>query len=54
MLQVVGLVWGYVIQQYSQTVYIVGAGFILAAVVSVAEGFIFNVESIVTSFKALK
>jgi signal peptidase complex subunit 1 len=33
-LQVVGLVWGYIIQQFSQTVYILGAGFVLAAFVS--------------------
>lgn len=30
----VGLIWGYIIQQFSQTVYILAAGFILAAVVS--------------------
>lgn len=29
----VGLVWGYIIQQFSQTVYILGAGFVLAALV---------------------
>jgi len=27
-------VWGYIIQQFSQTVYILGAGFVLAAIVS--------------------
>ena len=26
--------WGYIIQQFSQTVYILGAGFALAAIVS--------------------
>lgn len=31
----VGLIWGYIIQQFSQTVYIVGAGFALAAIVTV-------------------
>ncbi|GLV38276.1 Spase 12-subunit [Carabus blaptoides fortunei] len=31
----VGLVWGYIIQQYSQTVYIVGAGFVLAALITI-------------------
>ncbi|XP_054268630.1 signal peptidase complex subunit 1-like [Macrosteles quadrilineatus] len=31
----VGLVWGYIIQQFSQTVYIVGAGFALAAIVTI-------------------
>ncbi|XP_014254040.1 signal peptidase complex subunit 1 [Cimex lectularius] len=32
---VVGLIWGYIIQQFSQTVYIVGAGFVLAAIVTI-------------------
>ncbi|XP_014273192.1 signal peptidase complex subunit 1 [Halyomorpha halys] len=32
---VVGFFWGYIIQQFSQTVYILGAGFALAAVVTV-------------------
>jgi len=27
-------VWGYIIQQFSQAVYILGAGFVLAAIVS--------------------
>ena len=31
---VVGLVWGYIIQQFSQTVYILGAGLGLATIVS--------------------
>ncbi|BES87696.1 Signal peptidase [Nesidiocoris tenuis] len=31
----VGLIWGYIIQRFSQTVYIVGAGFVLAAIVTV-------------------
>ena len=31
---VVGLVWGYIIQQFSQTVYILGAGLVLATIVS--------------------
>ena len=30
---VVGLVWGYMIQQFSQTVYILGAGLVLATLV---------------------
>lgn len=30
---IVGLVWGYIIQQFSQTVYILGAGFLLASLV---------------------
>lgn len=29
----VGLIWGYIIQQFSQTVYILGAGFLLASLV---------------------
>ncbi|GLH07189.1 hypothetical protein R5R35_001722 [Gryllus longicercus] len=32
---VVGLIWGYIIQQFSQTVYILFAGFVLAALVTV-------------------
>ncbi|XP_069691032.1 signal peptidase complex subunit 1 [Periplaneta americana] len=32
---VVGLVWGYIIQQFSQTVYILGAGFALASIVTI-------------------
>ncbi|KAI4496811.1 signal peptidase complex subunit 1 [Polistes fuscatus] len=32
---VVGLIWGYVIQQFSQTIYILGAGFVMAALVTV-------------------
>jgi len=31
----VGLIWGYIIQQFSQTVYILGAGFVLAAIITV-------------------
>ncbi|GJQ85924.1 hypothetical protein Trydic_g21775 [Trypoxylus dichotomus] len=31
---IVGLVWGYIIQQFSQTVYILGAGFALAALLT--------------------
>ncbi|XP_017753479.1 PREDICTED: signal peptidase complex subunit 1-like [Eufriesea mexicana] len=31
---IVGLIWGYVIQQFSQTLYILGAGFMLAAVIT--------------------
>ena len=31
---VVGLIWGYIIQQFSQTVYILGAGLVLATIVS--------------------
>lgn len=30
---VVGLIWGYIIQQFSQTVYILGAGLVLATLV---------------------
>ncbi|XP_076286488.1 signal peptidase complex subunit 1-like [Lasioglossum baleicum] len=32
---VVGLIWGYVIQQFSQTVYIIGAGFLMAALITI-------------------
>ncbi|KAL2733244.1 signal peptidase complex subunit 1 [Vespula maculifrons] len=32
---VVGLVWGYVIRQFSQTIYILGAGFVMAALITV-------------------
>lgn len=32
---VVGLVWGYIIQQFSQTVYILGAGFVLASLLTI-------------------
>jgi len=34
-LQAVGLIWGYVIQQFSQTIYILGAGFVMAALITV-------------------
>ncbi|KAF3430575.1 hypothetical protein E2986_12103 [Frieseomelitta varia] len=32
---IVGLIWGYVIQQFSQTMYILGAGFAMAALITV-------------------
>lgn len=32
---IVGLVWGGIIQQFSQTVYILGAGFLLATLITV-------------------
>ncbi|OXU29377.1 hypothetical protein TSAR_016099 [Trichomalopsis sarcophagae] len=32
---VVGLIWGYIIQQFSQTIYILGAGFVMAAIITV-------------------
>ncbi|XP_067635234.1 signal peptidase complex subunit 1 [Eurosta solidaginis] len=32
---VVGLVWGAIIQQFSQTVYILGAGFVLASLITI-------------------
>ena len=32
---VVGLIWGYIIQQFSQTVYILGAGLVLATILTV-------------------
>lgn len=31
---IVGLIWGYIIQQFLQTVYILGAGFVFATLVS--------------------
>jgi len=31
----VGIVWGYIIQQFSQTVYILGAGLVLATILTV-------------------
>jgi hypothetical protein len=31
----VGLVWGYTIQQFSQTVYILGAGMLLASLLTI-------------------
>jgi Microsomal signal peptidase 12 kDa subunit (SPC12) len=34
---IVGLVWGAIIQQFSQTVYILGAGFLLASIVSLLQ-----------------
>ncbi|XP_003385294.1 PREDICTED: signal peptidase complex subunit 1-like [Amphimedon queenslandica] len=33
---VVGLIWGYIIQQFDQTVYIILAGFVLAAILVLA------------------
>lgn len=32
---IVGLVWGYIVQQFSQSVYILCAGFILATILTV-------------------
>lgn len=34
-LQIVGLIWGYVIQQFSQTIYILGAGLVMAVLITV-------------------
>lgn len=31
----IGFVWGFVVQQYSQTIYILGAGFLLAAIITI-------------------
>ncbi|KAF5287648.1 hypothetical protein FQA39_LY15851 [Lamprigera yunnana] len=31
----VGLIWGYIIQQFSQTVYILAAGFLLASLITI-------------------
>ncbi|CAK9829245.1 Signal peptidase complex subunit 1 [Anthophora retusa] len=32
---VVGLIWGYIIQQFSQTIYVLGAGFVTAVLLTV-------------------
>ncbi|XP_017788250.1 PREDICTED: signal peptidase complex subunit 1-like [Habropoda laboriosa] len=32
---VVGLIWGYIIQQFSQTMYVLAAGFMMAALITV-------------------
>ncbi|XP_037815660.1 signal peptidase complex subunit 1 [Lucilia sericata] len=32
---IVGLIWGAIIQQFSQTVYILGAGFVLASLLTI-------------------
>lgn len=32
---IVGLIWGYVIQQFLQTIYILGAGSVMAALITV-------------------
>ncbi|XP_011502510.1 PREDICTED: signal peptidase complex subunit 1 [Ceratosolen solmsi marchali] len=32
---IVGLFWGYIIQEFSQTIYILGAGFVMAAIITV-------------------
>ncbi|XP_050302441.1 signal peptidase complex subunit 1 [Anthonomus grandis grandis] len=32
---IVGLIWGYAIQQLSQTVYILGSGFLLASILTI-------------------
>lgn len=34
LVQVVGFMWGYLCQQFAQTIYILGAGCLLAALVS--------------------
>jgi signal peptidase complex subunit 1 len=38
----VGLVWGYTIQQFSQTVYILGAGMLLASLLTIPPWGIFR------------
>ena len=35
--QVVGFIWGYFCQQYIQTVYVLGAGVLLASLVSIFQ-----------------
>lgn len=42
----VGLVWGYIIQQFSQTVYILIAGVLLASIVSSTNGILFGKSNI--------
>lgn len=32
---IVGFFWGYIVQQFSQSVYILGAGFLLASILSI-------------------
>ncbi|XP_003396797.1 signal peptidase complex subunit 1 [Bombus terrestris] len=32
---IIGLIWGYVIQQFSQTIYILGAGLVIAALITI-------------------
>ena len=34
-MQVVGFIWGYVCEQFVQTIYILGAGFVLSCIVSI-------------------
>jgi len=43
---VVGLGWGYTIQQFSQTVYILGAGLVLASLLTIPPWGIYRSKSI--------
>ncbi|CAB4056585.1 SPCS1 [Lepeophtheirus salmonis] len=42
----VGLVWGYIIQQFSQTVYILGAGLLLATILTVPPWPLYRLKSL--------
>lgn len=43
---VVGLFWGYTIQQFSQTVYILGAGLVLASLLTIPPWGIYRSKSV--------
>lgn len=43
---VVGLVWGYIIQQFSQTVYILGAGLALSTLLTVPPWPFYRLKSV--------
>lgn len=43
---IVGLIWGGIIQQFSQTVYILAAGFLLAALVTVPPWSMYRKKSL--------
>merc|ERR1712088_796916 len=40
----VGLIWGYIIQQFSQTVYILGAGLVLATLLTVPPWWFYRLK----------
>jgi signal peptidase complex subunit 1 len=45
---VVGLFWGYTIQQFSQTVYILGAGLVLASLLTIPPWGIFRYPTFIS------